>query len=158
MRRFFLLAMVLFLFVAGDVRAQHVTVDLNKDTDFAKYKTYKWVPIASAQQLDELTSGQLTGTLEVELAKKGLKQTQSDTPDLLIGFQITSPKQTPNYAIGGSYGPTGGGNMGAGVTPPSIRGCWFWTCMMAEANSLSGAAWSPTRSSRTPSLTRNRNT
>src|SRR5258708_23386896 len=46
-----LLALVLLLFgVVGVVDAQDVRYDFDKDKDFSKYRTYKWVPIKGADR------------------------------------------------------------------------------------------------------------
>jgi hypothetical protein len=70
------------------------------------------VSIESAQHLDELTANQVMGTLETELAKKGLTQSKSDKADLYIGFQIASGnvKQLDHYDIGSEYEPPAGAN------------------------------------------------
>lgn len=115
MKKYCLLAFVFLAVGAGRVAAQSVSHSFDKDTNFSKYKTYKWVTIPNAQQLDELTAGQLIGTLDVELAKKGLKKSQSDNADLYIGYQIASGKGKPlsNPDIGVAYGAGVGGNAGA---------------------------------------------
>lgn len=122
MRKLFVLVFVLFALGADSLYAQvvinnqHASSDFDKSVDFSKFKTYKWVKIPSTEQLDELTAEQLVGTLQVELAKKGLKNTPSDNADLYIGYQITNAKQSPNFNIGGSYGSVGGGSMNTAAT------------------------------------------
>jgi len=107
MNRFLLVFFVFLALGAGRVAAQNATSGFAGDADFSKYKTYKWVPIESAQYLDELTSGQLTGTLQVELAKKGLTRSPSATADLYIGYQIVSgdSKHLNLLVIGTEYHP-----------------------------------------------------
>ena len=98
---------------------QSTTYDFDKNANFYSYKTYKWVGIPSSEQLDELTSGQLIGTLQVELAKRNLTKAEGQTADLYIGYQVTTGKQKPsqNEKIGGSYGSTGAsGSTSAEVT------------------------------------------
>jgi hypothetical protein len=107
-----LLAVVLLMFgVVGVVVAQDVRYDFDKNQDFSKYKTYKWVPIKGADQPDELTSKKVTGAIDAELAKKGLTKTDADTADLYIGFQtaIGTEKQFTSYNSGWGYGPGWGG-------------------------------------------------
>ena len=100
-------ALVLLTFSAIGVVAQDVRYDFDKNKDFSKYKTYKWVPIKGAEQPDELTSKQLTGAVDAELATKGLTKTDSDTADLYVGYQtaIGSEKQFTSYNTGWGYGP-----------------------------------------------------
>jgi hypothetical protein len=107
MNRFLLLAYVLLALGAGRVAAQTPNFSFDRNADFSKYKTYKWVSIESAQYLDDLTADQVMGTLEAELARKGLARSRSDKADLYIGYQIASgnPKQLNRYDIGAEYQP-----------------------------------------------------
>jgi hypothetical protein len=113
-----LFAFVLLMFgAAGVVVAQDVRYDFDKNKDFSKYKTYKWVPIKGADQPDELTGKKLTAAVDAELATKGLTKTDSDTADLYIGYQtaIGTEKQFTSYNTGWGYGPGwGGGWYGGG--------------------------------------------
>jgi hypothetical protein len=108
------LATICFLMIAIVSGVAPQTVDFDKKAPFLGYKTYKWVNIPSAVQLDELTSGQLIGTLQVELEKKGLTRTDAENPDLYIGYQVVGEKEKDktlkNYNIGASYGSVGGGS------------------------------------------------
>jgi hypothetical protein len=107
-----LLAVALLMFgVVGGAVAQDVRYDFDKNSDFSKYKTYKWVPIKGADQPDELTSKKVTAAIDAELATKGLTKTDSDTADLYIGFQtaIGTEKQFTSYNTGWGYGPGWGG-------------------------------------------------
>lgn len=115
MSKFFLCTFVLFVFGTGLSRAQSIT--FANGISFLNYKTYKWVTLPSTEQLDELTSNQLMGTIEVELGKKGLTRTQSDNPDLLLAYEIASGKgkELKNLAIGTTYGSNGGGGGTTGT-------------------------------------------
>ncbi len=110
MKKYFLLAYVLLALAVGPVAAQNPNYGFASDANFSKYKTYKWVSIECAQYLDDLTADQLIGTLNVELAKKGLTKSPSDKADLYIGYQITSGdlKQLNHYDIGAPYEPPAG--------------------------------------------------
>lgn len=111
MNRCFFLAYVLLALGAGRAAAQGPDYNFARDADFSKYKTYTWVTIESAQHLDDLTADQVMGTLETELAKKGLTQSKSDKSDLYIGYQIASgsAKQLNHYDIGSEYDPPAAG-------------------------------------------------
>src|SRR3981189_3274039 len=116
-----LLALVLLLFgVVGVVDAQDVRYDFDKDKDFSKYKTYKWVPIKGADQGDDLTSKKVTSAIDTELATKGFTKTDADTADLYIGYQtaIGQEKEFTSYNTGWGYGPGwgGGGDGGGGMS------------------------------------------
>jgi hypothetical protein len=119
-------ALVLLMFGAG-VTAQDVRYDFDKNKDFSKYKTYKWVPIKGADQPDELTGKKVTAAVNAELATKGLTMTDSDTADLYIGYQtaIGTEKQFTSYNTGWGYGPGWGGGWygyGGGMSTSTTYG------------------------------------
>jgi hypothetical protein len=122
-KRLILLTIALLVVGGGSAIAQDVRYDFDKDKDFSKYKTYKWVPIKGADVPDELTAKQLTGAIDTELALKGLTKTDSNTADLYIGYQtaIGSEKQFTAYNTGWGYGAGWGrgwygGGMGSTTT------------------------------------------
>jgi hypothetical protein len=117
MKKHLFLAFVLFTLISGRVAAQGASVTFAKEIDFDKYKTYKWVTIENGQHLDELTRDQLIGTLEVQLAKRGLTRSPSDKADLLIGYQIARPgdKRFSQSSIGASYGSATGAASASGT-------------------------------------------
>jgi hypothetical protein len=117
MKRLILLSLILLLFGASKGFAQDVRYNFDKDTDFSKYKTYKWVTIKDSDHLNELTEKQITAALDAELATKGLTKTDADTGDLYIGYQtaVGSEKQFNSYSSGWGSGPGWGrGWYGAG--------------------------------------------
>ena len=117
MKRIALLTVVLFLFGVSVAAAQDVRYDFDKEKDFSKYKTYKWVDIKGADQIDDLTSKQIQSAIDAELATKGLTKTDAETADLYIGYQtaIGQEKQFTSYNTGWGYGPGwGGGWYGGG--------------------------------------------
>jgi len=118
MYKYFLLACVLLALGVGRVAAQSPNYGFDGNADFSKYKTYKWVSIESPQHLDDLTADQLIGTLDVELAKKGLTKSPSDKADLYIGYQIArgNAKQLDHYDIGAPYEPPAGATTGTAST------------------------------------------
>ena len=106
-----------FAFGVGTATAQDVRYDFDKTKDFSKYKTYKWVPIKGADQLDQLTTTKVVSAVDAELATKGLSKSDSDTADLYIGFQtaLGTEKQFTSYNTGWGYGPGwGAGWYGGG--------------------------------------------
>jgi hypothetical protein len=107
MRRLILLAIALLFVAVTSAVAQDVRYDFDKDKDFSKYKTYKWVPIKDADQPDELAAKQITAAIDAELAKKGLTKTDLDSADLYIGYQtaVGTEKQFTSYNTGWGYGP-----------------------------------------------------
>lgn len=109
-------------FAVGHAAAQEVTYNFDRDTDFSKFISYKWVDIKSVQQVDHLTTQQITIVIDSELAKKGLFKTNSDYADLYIGYQTALSRQTlwMAYRDGWGYGPGWGGGL-ASVAEASIR-------------------------------------
>jgi hypothetical protein len=112
MKRLALLAVASILIGVTPAVAQEVRYDFDKEKDFSRYKTYKWVPIKGADQPDALTAKQLTAAIDAELAKKGLAKTDADTADLYVGYQtaIGTEKEFTSYNTSWGYG----GGWGAG--------------------------------------------
>jgi len=111
MKRIALLVALVLGFAVGDAAAQEVTYNFDRDTDFSKFITYKWVDIKSVQQLDYITKEQIIAVIDAELAKKGLLKTDSDYADLYIGYQTALSRQTlwmPYHTWGYGLGWDGG--------------------------------------------------
>jgi hypothetical protein len=106
-----LLAMALLSVAASSAAAQDVRYDFDKDKDFSKYKTYKWVPIKGGDLPDDLTQKAITSAIDAELATKGLTRTDSDSADLYLGYQtaIGQEKEFTSFNTGWGYGPGWGG-------------------------------------------------
>jgi hypothetical protein len=107
-------ALVLGL-AAGHAAAQEVTYNFDRDANFSKFLSYKWVDIKSEQQVDYLTRQQISIVIDAELGKKGLFKTSSDYADLYIGYQTALSRQTmwKAYRDGWGYGPGWGGGLAA---------------------------------------------
>ena len=122
MKRIALLVLLLLAFAAGHAAAQDVTYNFDRETDFSKFKSYKWVDIKSVQQVDYATTRQITKVIDAELAKKGLLKTDSDHADLYIGYQTALSRQTAwmAYRDGWGYGPGWGGGL-ATIAEASIH-------------------------------------
>lgn len=124
MKKSLAFAFGLMVLAATGAFAQDVKYNFDKDADFSKFKTYKWVSIKNADQVDDLTARQLTSAIDSELAKKGLTKVDSDSADLYIGYQtaIGTEKQITAYntGTGWGYGPGWGGGWygygGMGMT------------------------------------------
>jgi len=118
MRKFGLFALAWLLLGASAVLAQDVRYNFAQDVNFSQFKTYKWVSIKNADQVDAITAKQLTDAIDAELAKKGLTKTEADTADLYLGYQtaIGTEKELNAYSTGWGYGPGwGGGWYGGGM-------------------------------------------
>ena len=123
-----LLALSLFVSVAGagQALAQDVRYNFDNTAPFASFKTYKWVVIKGAGQVNPLVEKQIKDTVDAELAKKGLTKTEDAKADLFIGYQagISKEKEFTSFDTGWGYGPGwygggwygGGGGMTSGST------------------------------------------
>jgi hypothetical protein len=120
---------VLFLSIVALLSAvtafgQDVRYNFDKNTDFSRFKTYRWVEIKDAAKVNDLVAKQIMGALDAELATKGLKKVDSDPADLYIGYQagIGQEKQFTSYSTDWGYGGGWyrggwyGGGMGSSTT------------------------------------------
>jgi hypothetical protein len=117
--------MVLLLGTAAAL-AQDVRYNFDKSADFTKYKTYKFVPIKGATEVNDLVDKQIKAELESQLSQKGLSKVDGDNADLFIGYQtaIGQEKQFTSYDTGWGYGPGWGrgGWYGGGMSSSMTTG------------------------------------
>lgn len=132
MKKSFSLCGALVLMIVSGAFGQDVRYNFDKDTDFSKLKTYKWVEIKGAQQVDSLTDKQIKEAVDAGLAQKGLTKVD-DNADMFVGYQtaIGTEKQFTSYDSGGwGYGPGwyrggwygGTGGMTTGTTSTIYTG------------------------------------
>lgn len=93
----------LALLASTALSAQDVRYNFMPGTDFAKYHSYKWVPIEGASHPNQIADAQIKSSVDSQLAAKGLTKTESDSADLLIGYQVSvdKEKQWNAYSMGG---------------------------------------------------------
>ena len=105
-----------FVFVASLAPAQDVGYNFDQQADFAKYKTYKWVTVKDAEQVNELVAKQIAEAIDRQLATKGLSKVTGDTADLYIAFQValSKEKQMTTFDTGYPMGPGWGGRYYGG--------------------------------------------
>lgn len=124
MRKFSLFSLLLLLLGVSTALAQDVRYNFDKNTDFSKYKTYKFVALKDATQLNDLVDKQIKSAIESQLSQKGLTKVDGDNADLYIGYQanVGQEKQFTSYSTDWGYGPGwgrgwyGGGGMSSGMT------------------------------------------
>jgi hypothetical protein len=113
----------LVLVLASSAWCQDVRYNFDKTADFTKFKTYKWVTLKDAQQLNPITDKSIKSAVDSQLATKGLTKVDGDDADLYVAYQsaVGTEKQMTSYSssMGGpgwGYGPGwyGGGWYGAG--------------------------------------------
>ncbi len=108
--------------------AQDVRYNFDKNTDFSKFRTYRWVVIKDAPTANDLVTKQVIEAVENELATKGLTKVDDDSANLFVGYQagISQEKEftsfNSNWGYGGGwygggwYGPGGGMTTGSTST------------------------------------------
>jgi hypothetical protein len=123
MTKFHWLLIASVLLIAGCAVAQDVRYNFDRDADFSKFKTYKWVSLGATTQGDSLLSKQIKTAVEIELGVKGLTKVEDDTADLYVGYQtaVGQEKSFTSYNSSWGYGPgwyRGGwyGYPGGGMT------------------------------------------
>jgi hypothetical protein len=128
MKKALFVSMVGLLLAVSSAVGQDVRYNFDKNGDFAKFKTYKWVAFKDAAKVNDLTDKQIIATVDAELATKGLTKVDADSADLYIGYQaaIGQEKQFTSYNTdwgygggwyrGGWYGGAGGMSTTTGQT------------------------------------------
>jgi len=115
-RNTLLTTIALSVLVLGTASAQDVRYNFDKNTDFSKFKTYKWVEIKDAAKVNELMDKDIKSAIDTELATKGLTKVDGDDANLYIGYQggVGTEKQFTSYNSSWGYGPGlyGGGWYG----------------------------------------------
>lgn len=112
-----------FTLLAAAGFGQDVRYNFDQGTVFEKYRTYKWVQIKDAPQLNSLVDQQVKSAFEAELAKKGLVKATGDDANLWIAYQVTmsQEKEFSSFSSDFGYGPGWGrgwygGGMGSTMT------------------------------------------
>ena len=125
MQRLHMILPLSLLAITGAL-AQDVRFNFDNRVDFSKFRTYKWVEIKDAAQLDQLADRQLKDAIDAELAQKGLTKTEGENADLFVGYQaaINQEKEFssfssgfgPGWGYGAGWGGYGGSTMTTGQT------------------------------------------
>src|ERR1700704_2915815 len=126
-RILFLSTLILFLAISCAF-GQDVRYNFDKDINFSKFKTYKWVILKDAPTANDLVTKQLKDAVDAELATKGLTKVSDDSANLFIGYQagVGQEKQFTSFSSdwgygggwyrGGWYGGAGGMSTTTGQT------------------------------------------
>ena len=132
MKKISLIWMAVLLTIATTAFGQDVRYNFDKETDFSKFKTYKWVVIKGATPVDDLMDKQIKAAIDDQLATKGLTKVEGEDANLFVGYQmaIGTEKQFTSYDTGWGYGPGwygggwygGGGGMTTGQTTTIYKG------------------------------------
>jgi hypothetical protein len=127
MKKVLMLALVLAVAGSGTAFAQDIRYNFDKQADFTKFKTFKWVTIKGGKHVNDLVDQQIRAAIESELALKGLVRTDADNAELYIGYQaaVDTEKQVNTFDTGWGYGPGwgpyyyGGGGMSSSTSTTS---------------------------------------
>lgn len=106
MKKLLFAAMIALLLAASNAVSQDVRYNFDKNTDFSRFKTYKWVPLKDASKVNSLVDQQIRETIEAALATKGLTKVEDDSANLYIGYQVgvDQEKQFTSYSSDWGYG------------------------------------------------------
>jgi len=126
-RSLFLAFAGLLLLTAGTANAQDVRYNFDKNTDFSRFKTYKWVNVKDAPKLNDLVDKQIKASIDTQLASKGLVRTDDEKADLYVAYQaaVGQEKQFSSYSSGWGYGNGWGGGWygpGGGMASTTTTG------------------------------------
>ena len=118
MKRIIALALLVTALGANRTFAQDVRYNFDSSANFASFKTYKWIVMKDAPQMNPLVDKQIREAVDAELAKKGLTKSEDNNADLYVGYQagMQKEKEFTSFSSGWGYGPGwyGGGWYGAG--------------------------------------------
>ncbi len=91
---------------ATSAKSQDIRYNFDKNADFSKFRTYKWVTFKDAQKLNDLLDKQIRSAVDAELTTKGLTKVDDDSASLFIGYQagISQEKQFTSYSTDWGYG------------------------------------------------------
>src|SRR5258706_16266464 len=148
MKRILFLSTLILFFVTSCAFGQDVRYNFDKNINFSKFKTYKWVILKDAPTANDLVTKQLKDAVDAELATKGLTKINDDTANLFIGYQagVGQEKQFTSYSSDWEYG--GGWYRGGWYSPGAVplpdpprlstSANWFWTCTIPQIVIWSG--------------------
>ena len=112
--------------LAATALAQDVRYNFDQNTDFSRFKTYKWVDLKDATKVSDLVDKQIKAAVDAQLALKGFTKTEDDKADLYIGYQanIGQEKQFTSYSSDWGYGGGWyrGGWYGGGMGTTTTQG------------------------------------
>ena len=106
MKQLIFFSTVMILLAASGAVGQDVRYNFDKNSDFSKFKTYKWVTFKDAAKPNDLTDKQIIAAVDAELATKGLSKVDGDNADLYIGYQVAigQEKEFTSYNSDWGYG------------------------------------------------------
>lgn len=117
MRRFLCLSALGFFLTASCALAQDVRYNFDKNTNFTKFKTYKWVILKDAPTANDLVAKQVRSAVDAELATRGLTKVDDDSANLFIGYQAAVGQEKEFTSFSSDWGYGGGWYRGGWYSP-----------------------------------------
>ena len=108
MKRIRFLSALGLLLVATVAFSQDVRYNFDKNADFSKFKTYKWVTLKDAPTVNDLVSKQIADAVDAELTTKGLTKVADDSAHLYIGYQVGIGQEKEFTSFNSDWGYGGG--------------------------------------------------
>lgn len=106
--RLLLVGLALFLTACGTIATTATTKrDYDRNTDFAKYKTYAWVP-SRTQATSPAADQAIHAAIDKSLTAHGYRKGTGKTADFYVTYHVTTPGQKPDphytdWATGNGY-------------------------------------------------------
>jgi hypothetical protein len=104
----FIVAAGLLAVSVGTAHAQDVKHNYVSGTNFAAFKTYRWIDLPNAEKPDQIVDQQIRTAIDNNLAKKGLTKATGEDADVLVACRRnasgmpTAPVDTGTAAAGGT--------------------------------------------------------
>lgn len=117
MRRLLFLSSLGILLAATLAIGQDVRYNFDKNTDFSRFKTYKWVIIKDAPTANDLVAKQIRDAVDKELAAKGLTKIDDDSANLFLGYQAGVGQEKEFTSFSSDWGYGGGWYRGGWYNP-----------------------------------------
>ena len=108
MKRLAFLSAMGLLLLSGSAFGQDVRYNFDKNADFSKFKTYKWVALKEAPTVNDLVSKQIVDAIDAELATKGLTKVNDDSANLFVGYQVGIGQEKQFTSFNSDWGYGGG--------------------------------------------------
>ncbi len=89
-----IVALTAIIFMTGCSSIQ-VETDYNREVDFSKYKTYRWIPHVKGTEdnplmNDPLIESHVKNAVNAEMTKKGFTRIEEGHPDFLMAWYFTA--------------------------------------------------------------------
>lgn len=123
------LPLLLFVALLGACSSVKVSYDIDKSTDFSKFKTYAYTDEALKLPVQELNRNRVTTAIDNEMTARGF--TKSSNPDVWIDLQLKTQKKESATAM-----TTGPGMYGYGR--PYMYGGGFSTTQINVSEYIDG--------------------